>query len=125
MRGALTVRLSARSVNLISHKLISMHGSVPSEFARKPRALTELEYWKASELRQFLLYPGMVVLKDQKMDKKLYDHFVCLSVIMHILLSPSLFSYYNEYVEELVVFFVSERVQNCMVSILWSIMFTA
>jgi len=73
---------------------------------QKPRALTELEYWKASELRQFLLYSGMVVLKDQKMDKKLYDHFVCLSVIMHILLSPSLFSYYNEYVEELVVFWV-------------------
>jgi len=88
LRGALTVRLSARSVSLISHKLISMRGSVPSEFARKPRALTELEYWKASELRQFLLYSGMVVLKDQKMDKKLYDHFVCLSVIMHILLSP-------------------------------------
>jgi len=106
LRGALTVRLSARSVSLISQKLVSMRGSVPSEFARKPRALTELEYWKASELRQFLLYSGMVVLKDQKMDKKLYDHFVCLSVIMHILLSPSLFSYYNEYVEELVVFWV-------------------
>ena len=111
LRGALTVRLSARSVSLISHKLISMRGSVPSEFARKPRALTELEYWKASELRQFLLYSGMVVLKDQKMDKKLYDHFVCLSVIMHILLSPSLFSYYNEYVEALVVFCVRKSAE--------------
>jgi len=101
-----------------------MRGSVPIEFARKPRAFTELEFWKALKLRQFLLYLGIVVLRDQKTDKKLYDHFVCLGVIVHILLSPSFFSYHNEYVVEL-VFFSSETAQNCMVSILWLIMFTA
>lgn len=106
MRGALDIRLSARSISLISQKLVSMRGNIPSEFSRKPRGLTELEYWKASELRQFLLYTGIVVLKDQKMNKQLYEHFVCLSVIMHILLSPSLSSYYSEYVEELGVFWV-------------------
>ena len=111
LRGPLAVRLSARYVTLISQELVSMRGCVPSEFARKPRALTELEYWKASELRQFLLYTGMVVLRDHKIDKELYEHFVCLSVIMHILLSPTLFSYYNEYVEELAVFWVRKSAE--------------
>ena len=106
LRGALGVRLSARHVSLISQMRVSMRGNIPSEFARKPRALTELEYWKASELRQFLLYTGMVVLKEVKMAKKLYEHFVCLSVIMHILLSSSLCRHYSEYVEELAVAWV-------------------
>jgi len=106
LRGELRIRLSARHVTIISQKLISMRSNIPCEFARKPRGLTDLEYWKASELRQFLLYTGPVVLKDMKMGKKLYDHFVCLSVIMHILLSSSLSAHYSQYVEELAVTWV-------------------
>jgi len=47
----------------ISENLISYREYIPSEFARRPRSLIELERWKATEYRQFLLYTGAVALK--------------------------------------------------------------
>jgi len=48
----------------ISKSLTSMSKYMPKEFARKPRTLLELLRWKATEYRQFLLYNGIVALKD-------------------------------------------------------------
>ncbi len=57
-----------------------------SELARKPRSLHELDRWKATEFRQFLLYTGPVVLCGI-VGQDLYHHFLCLSVGMSILLT--------------------------------------
>ncbi len=62
LRGPLTVRLPALIVDRMSGKLQSMRPYVPIEFARRPRSLRELDRWKATEFRQFLLYTGPVVL---------------------------------------------------------------
>jgi hypothetical protein len=102
MKGPLKVRLSARNVNIISQKLVAMRGYTPVEFNRKPRSLSELEHWKATELRQFVLYTAPVVLKSQ-LKKKVYQHFLCLSVILHLLLSPTLCQYYCDYAEKLIL----------------------
>ena len=59
---------------------------MPSEFARKPRSLQELDRWKATEFRQFLLYTGPVVLHGV-VETDLYHHFLCLTVGMSILLT--------------------------------------
>ena len=48
-------RLSKQQQNLVSSRLQSFNGLMPSEFARQPRPLAELDRWKATELRQFLL----------------------------------------------------------------------
>jgi len=77
LKGPLPIRMSARHVSMISEKLVSFRGNVPMEFARKPRSLSELEYWKASEFRQFVLYSGLVVLSHHNISKKFYEHFVC------------------------------------------------
>jgi len=107
LKGPLKIRLSARHVSLISNTLVSFRGNVPLEFARKPRSLSEVECWKAAEFRQFLLYSGIVALKSH-MQSKLYEHFVCLSVAMHILLSPTLCHHYCDYVEELLRVWVKD-----------------
>ena len=50
---------------------------VPVEFNRKLRPLSELKFWKASELRLFMLYEGIVVLKSRSvLSKAKYRHFL-------------------------------------------------
>lgn len=64
MKGPLTIRIGSTNTNLISEHLIKLKSSVPKEFSRKPRSLSEIKYWKATEFRQFLLYTGPIVLKS-------------------------------------------------------------
>ncbi len=63
-RGPTLCRLSVRQRQEISQKLNRLRGKMPSEFARQPRGLEDLDRWKATEFRQFLLYTGPVVLKN-------------------------------------------------------------
>jgi len=56
-------KLPAAIVKDISVSLLNMVEYIPYEFVRKPRALKEAKRFKATELRQFILYTGVVVLK--------------------------------------------------------------
>lgn len=58
---------------------------MPDDFCRKPRDLKEVDRWKATELRQFLLYTGLLLLRDI-LDETRYNHFLQLSLAMRILL---------------------------------------
>lgn len=75
--GPLTVRLRSRNTKLISEQLLSLKKYIPTEINRKPRELTELSRWKATELRTFLLYLGPVVLKNI-LPIALYEHYLLL-----------------------------------------------
>lgn len=79
------VRLSPAEKEAISSRLCKLKGEMPSDFTRQPRSLSESERWKATELRQFLLYSGVVVLSGV-IPWALYVHFLALSVAMSILL---------------------------------------
>jgi len=48
----------------------------------------ELDRWKATELRSFLLYTGPVVLKSV-LEHDIYNHFMCLSVAVSIMLTSN------------------------------------
>lgn len=50
-------------LKILSNHLVAIRDYVPKEFARKYRALDELDRWKAAEFRLFL-YVGLVLLKD-------------------------------------------------------------
>ena len=67
-------KISALQLREISDRLIMLNGKMPSEFARQTRRLQELDRWKATEFRQFLLYTGPVVLKGI-VSKELFEHF--------------------------------------------------
>ena len=78
-------KISANQINEISSLLLSLNGYMPSEFSRQPRSLKDLDRWKATEFRQFLLYTGPIVLQDIISDNA-YEHFLALSITLTILL---------------------------------------
>lgn len=82
----------------------------PSEFSRKPRSLTYLERWKATELRQFLLYIGPVILKDL-LPQSIYSNFLILHFALTILLNEKLNNKYNEFASNLLQVFVTHALK--------------
>jgi hypothetical protein len=98
-------RLSFTQISLISEDAVSQRKLIPSDFARKPRSLKELDRWKATEFRLFLLYIGPVILK-RHLNKEHYENFLCFSLATSILLSntkPQMV----EYARQLMICFVS------------------
>lgn len=70
MRGkSLATRLPSKLIEEISANWKTLH----SEFSRKPRDLSEIDRWKATE--------DIIALE-------IYENFMLLSVAMHLLLSP-------------------------------------
>ena len=107
IRGKREVRISAGQVVEISNRLVDLKKFIPSVFARKPRGLNEVDRWKATEFRQFLLYSGILVLNGMLRDD-LYQHFLCLSVAISILVSPNLAQVHKAYAHELLTYFVQQ-----------------
>lgn len=107
MRGPKGIRLSSGQIKEVSSRLVALRPSIPTVFARKPHCLEEIDRWKATELRQFALYTGKIVLNGVIPDR-LYDHFMVFSVALSILVSPALAKKYNLYAEELLTFFIKQ-----------------
>lgn len=103
--GPLRVRLSSRLSQVISDSLVGLRFYIPSDFARKPRPLTHRLRWKATELRQFLLYTGPVVLCNV-LAPPVYSHFMLLSVSVYILLSQKFCFLLNDFAHTCLVSFV-------------------
>ncbi len=104
--GPLHVRLGGRMISCISDKVNAMKDYLPREFLRKGRSLQEVERWKATEFRTFLLYTGPVVLRDLLTDC-LYDNFMLLFVGITILCSADLSSDYCDFADEILGLFVN------------------
>jgi len=108
IRGPFQTRLGASKVQLISKRLLDLAEYFPREFARKPRSLSDIARWKATELRQFLLYTGPIVLKGI-LDDALYEHFMMLHVAIKILVNKDFCIKDNASAKSLLVSFV----KNC------------
>jgi len=89
MRGSLQLRLSSSQIQMCCDRLSEFIPHVCTEFCRKPRSLFEIDRWKASELRNFLMYYGPLVLRSVLHDE-LYHHFMILFVAVRILASSTL-----------------------------------
>lgn len=98
-------KLPSRTVSLISDALLSLTKYIPHEFVRKPRSIKEAKRYKATEFRQFLLYTGVIVLENNLCKKK-YEHFLTLHVATRILLSDTLMQTMTDYAGELLKHFV-------------------
>lgn len=103
--GPLHCRISSIQASMVSDRLLTLRSYIPSEFARRPRALADRCRWKATELRQFLLYTGPVVLNGV-LQPQIYDNFMLLSVAVYILASPEFCMGMNDFANTLLHSFV-------------------
>ncbi len=106
-RGKSGHRLSPAQLREVNQRLRNLRCDIPHVFARKPCSLEELERWKVTEFRQFMLYTGKVVLQGI-LPETLYSHFMAFSVAMCILVSPHLTQTYDMYAHELLTYFVEQ-----------------
>lgn len=104
--GPFSCRLSSRQIQQISGKLMESRQCIPVDFARKPRGLSETLRWKATELRQFLLYTGPLTLRNVLLPS-VYHNFMLLSVAIFILASPSMSATFHDFAHHLLVSFVT------------------
>nr|XP_054920566.1 uncharacterized protein LOC126517391 [Dermacentor andersoni]XP_054920567.1 uncharacterized protein LOC126517391 [Dermacentor andersoni]XP_054920568.1 uncharacterized protein LOC126517391 [Dermacentor andersoni] len=75
IKGERTYRIGKRSRESVSGTSTEMRHYVPSEMSRKPRSLSHIDRWKASEFQLLMLYTGPVVLKSRIPDH-LADNFM-------------------------------------------------
>ena len=102
-------KLSYFSATSIDESIKLLHSFIPSEFNRKMRPLPEICYWKATELRLFMLYAGVVVLKSRHiLSKRKYLTFLKFSTAMRMLLSPNSSDEDMAFCSKLLVEFCSE-----------------
>lgn len=80
-------RKSMRAV--MSKRHGELKNNAPQVFARTPRPLNECKLFKATEFRQFILYTGIVIMKEF-LSKEAYQHFLCLSLGYRVLFSTIL-----------------------------------
>lgn len=98
-------KLASSKIKDLSKLIVLKSSEVVSEFSRKPRGLSDLARWKATEFRQFLMYLGPVVLKNIVSDDD-YKLFMCLFVSISLLSGESTHLTFNDYASQLLLFFV-------------------
>ena len=107
MKGPLFCRQGAGFIAQVTMGILDLKAYMPREFLRKGRPLQEVDRWKATEFRQFLLYLGPVILKA-KLPDHFYKHFMLLSVAVYCLASPIFCQPYCDYAKQLICLFVSQ-----------------
>lgn len=105
VKGAIDIRMTKDKLDIASKHLLSLRVHISDDFARKPRSLEDIDRWKATELRQFLLYTGPIILKDI-LQKDNYLHFLSLSVAIRILADRHLHLKQNYCARSLLYWFV-------------------
>jgi hypothetical protein len=107
LRGKREVRLSHAQICEINARLLAMKSFIPNIFSRQPHSLDEVDRWKATEFRLFMVYTGKIVLRGI-LEKSLYQHFLTFSIALSILVSPSLSIQHKNYAHELLQHFVGK-----------------
>ncbi|KAK0062244.1 transposase domain-containing protein [Biomphalaria pfeifferi] len=99
------IRFGHQTISEISRYLLRIRKFIPREFSRKPRSLLELDRWKATEFRLFLLYVGVVALKSNVV-QKVYKHFLLFSVAIYCLASPEFYVTHADWAHEQLKLFI-------------------
>lgn len=80
--------------NEINRRILSIKNQICCDFVRTPRKLSDLKWYKATELRLFLLYLGPFIFL-QVMHTPYYNNFIKLHSAIRILCHPNLYETMN------------------------------
>ncbi|KAL3208542.1 hypothetical protein MRX96_049501 [Rhipicephalus microplus] len=105
VRGPKVTRLGSKVRLEMSEKNSQIARCVPCDFSRKPRSIAELDRWKATEFRFFLLYGGPVVLSSL-IPAHMYKNFLALHVGISVLSTPAAPASEIEYAGNMLKFFI-------------------
>jgi len=106
VKGKKGIRLSNAAIDSINKHLLDTRKFITKEFARMPRSLLYIDSWKATEVRLFLLYLGLVLLKPF-LSKDYYNHFLSLSIAIRIFADPKRCLVLNDFAHSLITWFIS------------------
>lgn len=104
IKGAINIRLTAVVLDIAQQRNSKLKMFIPIEFARRPRNLLDLDRWKATEHKLFVLYTGIIIMNNV-LPKKLYIHFTCLCVAVRIV-SDKQYKHLLDYAQSLFEYFV-------------------
>ncbi|XP_055687362.1 uncharacterized protein LOC129792384 [Lutzomyia longipalpis] len=100
------MKWSATEINMISGLLSAANEYMPKEIQRQVRGLSVLRYWKGTEYRAFLLYVGIVILKNH-VAEHIYQHFLLLFCAITIF-STNFYEKYYAIADKMLVDFVEK-----------------
>ena len=98
-------RIGGAAVNAITEGILQCQKYLPKEFLRKGRSLAEVDRWKATEFRLFLIYTGPVIIYG-KVSDAFYNNFLLFFVSIYCLASPRYYQTHCEYAHNLLCLFV-------------------
>lgn len=99
------LRLSAAQIDLVNEKLSIAMLSKPTEFARPVKDLRKYKKMKCTQLRQFLLYLSVVVMKGV-LTKFQYEHLLLFVIGIRILSDEKLFKTKNKIAKKMLYEYV-------------------
>lgn len=76
-------KFTKADIGVLNEKIFQANKEMPSDCHRTLRPITHMKYWKGTELRTFLLYVGVIVLRDI-LDFEAYDNFLQLFCAVRI-----------------------------------------
>lgn len=98
-------KLPDGDVQKLDKLCIFLYKFCPSDFASKPRPLSQYLLYKATEWRRVLLYDGFILQKNHR-HKEVYECYLLAACAMRILLDSKLRSEFSDDAHELFVQFV-------------------
>lgn len=100
-------RLSGEQIKTLTLDMTSLRKYICSEFVRVPSSFEDIDKWKATEYRIFLLYLAPVLL--HKYLPSIYmKHFLAFHCAIRILCHPQDYMQKNQYAKELLLYFVQK-----------------
>lgn len=81
------LKLHNNLLEVINARLLAISAYCPREFARKPEDISKFSSFKATELRQILLYTGPALFRGI-IDHTVYLHFLILHYAVRLLINP-------------------------------------